>query len=225
MAKSKLKLLARDLRRQKRSIKSIAKQLSVSVSSVSLWCRDIQLSPEEKNELFNKGYFAGTKARLQAIQARKERLNGLIKKIHDESILEVGTLTERELFIAGIALYWGEGFKKDKLVGLASMSPYIARFYIKWLQICFDIPKEKLLVRVTINSQKKENTRSIMGYWSKYLDIPLVQFSECYYQNTIQKKVYENDLDYHGVIRIKVRKSISILRKIEGYILALEGNS
>lgn len=225
MAKSIIKFEARELRKQKRSIKSIAKQLAVSASSVSTWCRDIKFSEEEKLEVFKRGYFAGSKARLEAIQARKVQLNNAIETIHKKAILEVGSLTKRDLFIAGIALYWGEGFKKDKLVGLASMSPFIAKFYIKWLRVCFNIQKERLLMRVTINIQKKEFTHSILQFWSQQLQIPLDQFSQCYYQNTKQKKIYENSSEYHGVIRIKVRKSITILRQIEGYIQALEKNS
>jgi len=224
MAKSKLKLGARKLRLQKRSIKSIAKHLSVSVSSVSVWCRDIQFSNEEKKDIFNAGYFAGTNARLRAIQARKERLDIHIKQIHGESIQEIGVLTKREILIAGIALYWGEGFKKDRLVGLASMNPSIIQFYIKWLRL-FSIGKEDLLIRLTLNIHKKDETQSILQFWSQILKIPLEQFSQSYYQKTIQKKEYTNTSEYHGVIRVKVRKSVKLLRKIEGYIQGLEKNT
>ncbi|MCF7865381.1 MAG: helix-turn-helix domain-containing protein [Candidatus Pacebacteria bacterium] len=47
MAKFEQKMQARSLREKGMSIKSIAKQLGVSVSSVSLWCRDIILSKEQ----------------------------------------------------------------------------------------------------------------------------------------------------------------------------------
>ena len=51
MAKSKQMLQARQLRKEGESIKVIAKKLSVSVSSVSVWCRDIELSKEQIESL------------------------------------------------------------------------------------------------------------------------------------------------------------------------------
>jgi hypothetical protein len=225
MAKSKLKLVARTLRREKRSIKSIAKELNVSVSSISVWCRDIIFSAEDQLVIKKKGYYAGTEARLQAIKRRREELDTTIEDIHLNSVKEIGQLTKREILIAGTALYWGEGFKKDSLVGLASMSSSIAKFYIKWLTVCFGIKKENLLIRVTLNSNFKQHTNSIMQFWSKELEIPLSQFAQSYYQHTTQKKEYENRSEYHGVIRIKARRSIGILRQIEGYIRGLSINS
>lgn len=224
MAKSKLKLAARTLRKEKRSIKSIAKELNVSVSSVSVWCRDIIFSAEDQLALKKKGYFAGTEARLQAIKKRRAKLDKKIENIHLNSVKEIGQLAKKEILIAGTALYWGEGFKKDSLVGLASMSPSIAKFYIKWLKVCFGVKQEDLLIRVTLNSSYKSQTNLIVQFWSQELGIPITQFAQPYYQLTTQKKEYENKSEYHGVIRIKARKSINILRQIEGYILGLTKN-
>jgi len=44
------------------------------------------------------------------------------------------------------------------------------------------------------------------------------QFSKPFFQNTKWKKEYENKENYHGVLRIRVRRSIDLLRKIFGYI-------
>jgi len=225
MSKSKQKIDARHLRKQGISIKKIAKQISVSVSSVSVWCRDISFTEEEKKKMFRDGYIAGSRARFEAIERRKEAKRKEIVKLHQMSKKEVGTLTQRELFLVGIALYWGEGFKKDSLVGLANTSPSIIRFYIRWLQSCFQITKKELIVRITINCEREKETERIERYWSEQLNIPRNQFSKCYYQQTKLKKEYEDAEGYKGVIRIKVRRSISLLRKIEGYIYALEDES
>lgn len=225
MAKSQQKIAARRLRMQGISIKKIAKQLSVSVSSVSVWCQDIIFSEEEKKRIFRDGYTMGSRARFEAIERRKAAKKNEISILHKISQKEIGAFTRRELFLTGIALYWGEGFKKDSLVGLANTSSYIIKFYIRWLQTCFHIEIKNLIVRITINYERKEETNRIVRYWSEQLDIPQVQFSKCYYQKTKLKKIYENVSGYNGVARIKVRRSITLLRKIEGYILALEKES
>jgi len=225
MAKSKQKIDSRILRRQGISIKKIARQLCVSVSSVSVWCRDITFSDEEKKKIFRDGYMMGSPARFNAIERRKELKRKEIANLHLVSKNEVGNLTLREIFLIGAALYWGEGFKKDSLVGLASTSPYIILFYIRWLQSCFQIAKKDLIVRITINYEREKDTERIERYWSEQLNIPRNQFSKCYYQQTKLIKKYENPEGYKGVIRIKVRRSISLLRKIEGYIYAFEDES
>jgi hypothetical protein len=38
------------------------------------------------------------------------------------------------------------------------------------------------------------------------------------------KKEYENKENYHGVLRIRVRRSIDLLRKIFGYIEGISQN-
>jgi transcriptional regulator with XRE-family HTH domain len=48
MAKFQLKIQAREIRKKGISIVQIAKQLGVTKGSVSLWCRDIVLSPEQQ---------------------------------------------------------------------------------------------------------------------------------------------------------------------------------
>ncbi len=48
MAKSELKIQARALRLQGKRIKEIANELGVSKGSVSIWCDDIVLTPEQK---------------------------------------------------------------------------------------------------------------------------------------------------------------------------------
>jgi hypothetical protein len=47
---------------------------------------------------------------------------------------EVGLLSRRDKFIAGIALYFGEGDKTDKSVGFTNGNPHAIVFMIFWLR-------------------------------------------------------------------------------------------
>lgn len=221
MAKSKLKLEARILRKNGTSIKQIAKKLKVSVSSVSVWCRDILFTDDQKKHLRAKGQARGYEARMDALQRRKNLFDNHIKQIKLDAKNEVGALSNRDLFVAGIALYWGEGFKKDHLAGLATTDKNIAMFYITWLKRCFNVTSDRLILRVTINEMKKHLAEGIINWWSSQLGIDTSQFSKPYFQKSQWKKEYESENEYHGVIRIKVRRSINILRKIMGYIEGL----
>jgi hypothetical protein len=221
MAKSLLKLKARKLRGEGESIKTIAKILRVSPGSVSVWCRDIQLT-EEQIKTLEKNYhdpFYGN--RLKNIQLQKQKRLDKIRSLREEGILNIGNLSDRELFLTGVALYWAEGFKKDSQAGFANTDPAMAKFFLKWItQVCRFTLKD-LSLRVTVNIDHKERIEEIQNYWSSILNVPTDQFQKPFYQNVKWKKVYENPNEYYGVIRIKVRRSTDFLRKVHGWIEGL----
>ena len=209
------------MRRNGESIKVIAKTLGVSVGSVSTWCQDVQLTPDQIQKLSQRSidpYF-GKKATYML--AQRALLNNKIETLLSEGIKEVGELSLRDIFIAGIALYWGEGFKKDHQVGLATSDKDMAKFFIMWLYKCFNVTTNELLIRVTVNATYKNRIQAIEQFWSKELGIDQHLFSKSFYQNAAWKKIYENEDEYHGVVRIRVRKSMDFLRKVKGYLSGL----
>lgn len=224
MAKSKEKIKARKLRRKGESIKKIAKLVRVSVSTASLWCRDIELTNIQVENLRKRQTDPLYGKRLDYYLKKKKEFSLKLLDLKNEGIESIGKLSKREIFLIGIALYWGEGFKKDSLVGLATLDINIAKFFIFWLKKSFDIESKDLLLRVTANISYKSKIKDLEKYWSKELNIPVNQFSKPFFQKTIWKKEYENKENYHGVLRIRVRRSIDLLRKIYGYIEGISLN-
>lgn len=221
MAKSELKIEARTLRKSGFGVKTIAHKLNVSSSTVSLWCRDIKLSPEqiatlEKNQ---RDPFYGKRLtyslKQQEIRQEKE------KTIRAAAVTEVGNLSKRDLLISGISLYWAEGFKKDNMVGFANTDPEMIKFILKWLKVSFEVKNNEVRLRVGINESHKHRTKVIEKYWSDILNIPLSQFSKPFYQKVKWNKVYEHPEDYFGTIRVRVLKSTDLLRRIKGLIFGL----
>ncbi len=224
MVKLAQKNLARSLRQSGLSLGIIAKKIDVSKSSVSLWCRDIILSRKQKENLEAKRKQTLLKNIRTYSKRRKKETQANIKRLEKEGLIKVGKLNKREIFLLGIALYWGEGFKKDHQIGLATIDSNIAEFFIYWLNSSFKITKKDLIIRVTANHTYKDQVKRLEKYWSKKLAISLNQFSAPYFQKTIWRKEYKNKNDYYGVIRIKARRSINLLRKIRGSINGLIAN-
>jgi len=218
MAKSKEKFRAKTLRKEGKSIKEIAKLLIVSVSSVSAWCRDILLTEEQINKLQERIKDPGYGNKTKYLLKKRREFEELVANLKLQGIKKIGQLTQRDIFLIGVALYWGEGFKKDHQVGLATSDKNIARFFIYWLKKCFNIEKNDLIVRVTANISYKKKIKNLENFWAKELNIFISQFSKPFFQKTKWKKEYENKNQYHGVIRIKVRRSVNLLRKIYGFI-------
>jgi len=224
MAKSQQKIEAIKLRSRGRSIKSIAKELSVSPGSVSIWCRDVKLSKEQIEKLERDAHDPKYGRRLENSSKQHEIALKKTVQLRVEGVKEVGGLSKRDLFVIGIALYWAEGFKKDSQVGLGSSDPAMILIFVKWLQICFGYSLEDLLVRVTVNESHKHRIDEITRYWSNLLGLPIGEFRKPFYQHVKWQKIYNNPEEYFGVLRVRVRKSKDFLRKIHGLIEGLKVN-
>lgn len=167
--------------------------------------------------------------KLQAGRKKYQSLRSIIvlnkaKKLFAQGISEIKDISKKDLFIAGVALYWAEGFKhKDESgLGLATSDPEMARFYVNWLRKVLGISIEDLKFRVTANISHKERIVIIEEFWSTYLKISFSQFTKPFFQNSQWKKTYSNRDKYYGVIRIHVRKSLDRLRKMRGWIKGLK---
>lgn len=221
MAKSRERIKARELRSNGESIKEIAKKLSVSVGSVSLWCRDIELTDEQIAKLERRARDPNYGKRLEYTRKLKRRRVEKTRLLRQQGIEEIGKLSEREIFLIGVALYWAEGFKKEKMAGFSNSDPRMIKIFMSWLTKCCNVKAEEISVRVTLNMSHKHRLDEIQSYWSEILGIPITKFNKPYYQKTVWKKVYANPENYFGVIRIRVRKSTDLLREIHGWIEGL----
>ena len=135
MAKSKEKIKARKLRKKGESIKKIANLLHVSVSTASLWCRDVELTDKQIENLRRRQTDPFYGKRLDYYLKKKKEFSSKLLNLKNEGIESIGSLSKREIFLIGVALYWGEGFKKDSLAGLATLDINIAKFFIFWLNM------------------------------------------------------------------------------------------
>jgi len=224
MAKSGLKIEAKRLRCGGESIKVIAKKLSVSPGTVSFWCKDIKLTQEQIKELEKRAHDPKYGKRLEnSLRQQNQRIEKT-KKLINLGITEVGKLNKRELFISGISLYWAEGFKKDSLAGFCNSDPDMIKFFLAWLKKCFSYKNEDFKLRVGLNESFLEKTEIIENFWSDLTGIPKTQFQKPFYQKVKWQKKFNNSENYHGVLRIRIRKSTDFLRKIHGFIEGLKLN-
>ena len=221
MAKSLLRLEARKLRKRGISVKKIAQFLKVSKSSASLWVRDIILTVEQLEDLTRSKLKGGELGRLRGALIQKKRRLKLIEDSKTLGLEMLANLSERELLIAGLALYWGEGRKKNRRVGFCNSDPRMIKFYIHWLQSCFNVKLEDLRGYIGINGIHLERESIVKQYWSELTSIPLSQFRKTYFKKAANKKVYENFNEHYGTLSIEVVQPAPIYYKIMGLIEGL----
>lgn len=221
MAKSKEQFKARNLRKNGFSIREIAKKLKVSRGSASLWCRDIQLTDKQVKKLHEqmvKGSYAGRlKGTLVQKERKQEKINYYLKKGKEDII----NIKKRELFIAGLALYWAEGSNKNPGVRFHNSDPLIIKFIMKWFRDILKIPDERFLMYININRIHKVRLEEVIKFWSDIACISVKQFRKPYLIKVKNKKVYENFSKHYGTLCVRVSRSTELFYQIKGWIKAL----
>lgn len=226
MAKSKLKIQARRLRRKGKSIKKIAKILGISVSTISLWCRDIELTPYQVQRLIEYSKDGAYRGRLKSASLKRAQRIKKIQFLTEKGRRDVGALSKREFFLAGIALYWGEGFKTEESgAGLACSDPRMVQFMIVWFKEFLKCNDEDIRLRLTLNEAYRAQERRIMNFWIKETGISSSGFHKTMYITSKNRKHYEKPKAYFGTLRIVICKSRDNLRYINGWVSGLrDGN-
>jgi len=207
MAKYSLRIKARQLRKKGESVKIIAQKLNVSKSSVSHWVRDIILSEKQLERLQRKMLKGAELGRIRGALKQKKQQQDLVKQSKKEGIERLKNLSSKEYFIAGIALYWAEGDKKNRRVGFCNSDPRLIKFMIKWLISYFGVKTNQLTARVGINQIHQERDIAVKEYWSQITSLPLSQFRKTSFKKTNNQKIYENYHQHYGTLTTRPFRS------------------
>ncbi|MEI7891395.1 MAG: helix-turn-helix transcriptional regulator [bacterium] len=221
MAKSKEKHLTRKLRKKGLSIKEIAKKVGVSKSSVSFWCSDIVLTKQQALKLHNsmvRGSYAG---RMAGVRMQKDRKKKKIEDCLIEAKKEISSVSKRDLFIAGLALYWGEGTKNNSDVRFCNSNKTVIEFIMKWFRNSLNIQDGEFRMYVGINEIHKDRLSEVLKYWSQVTNIPIEQFRKPVLFKVNNKKTYENFSNHYGTLTVRISKSKYLLYKILSLIEVL----
>lgn len=211
-----------ELRKSGKSIKSIARELNISKSTASLWCRGIKLSPIQIEKLRLNMIAAGLKGRLLGAKLNHDKRLKRLKDAKNLAIEKVGNLTDRDIMIAFTALYWGEGSKKRREFAIVNSDPEMIKFSMKCIRQIWKISGERFAPSIMINNIHNEREEEIKNYWSNITNIPKNQFRKTTFIKSKNKKVYKNHLVHYGTLTIKIKKSIDIYYQLIGLIESLE---
>ena len=217
--KLKEKNLALNLRKQGWSMNEIKDKLRVSKSSISLWVRNIKLTDDQKRALSQKGLTKESIERRRATRLSRENARRQI--IVDAAREEIDTLSELELKLIGVALYWAEGGKTNRgSVQLSNGDPRIIRLMMKFFKKICKVPKEKFRAHIHIHPHL--NIKKAENYWSSISGIPLNQFYKTYSKPNKASQNKKDSLPF-GTFDIYVH-STELFLKIKGWIEGIYKN-
>ncbi|GGR62644.1 MULTISPECIES: hypothetical protein [Streptomyces] len=212
-AKDDLRDRARELRLQGWTYDRIQAELGCSKSSISLWVRDLpkpepRYTPEEQRALMNEGL-----AHLRAARDRER------EETKQRAAAAVGRLSDRELFLVGVGLYWAEGAKdkpynRRESVTFVNSDPGMIRIFLAWLDL-LRVERERLRFNVMIH--EKADVEGAERYWADLVGADTSAFYKTTLKRHNPKTVRKNIGDtYRGCLVIKVLKGADLYRRIEG---------
>lgn len=207
------KFKAIELRKQGNSYSDILKVVNVSKSTISLWLRNIDLTPDQVSKLIRGRDFS----RYIAAQKKKQRTIEKRNKIIQEAKVEFKKLLTNPLFLPGLSLYWAEGDKNsNERVKFTNSDEKMIKLMMRWFREVCLVPNDKF--RVALHAHSLHVEKDLLNYWSKITKVPLGQFNKVYIKNTSlgQRK----NILYNGTCAIVVSNK-ELFRKIVGWKFAL----
>ncbi len=200
MAKPEKKREARQYRKQGKSMKWIAERIGVARSSVSVWTRDIQLTPEQEEALNNSNERREAQkkgARANVIKHRKLR-----KKYQEE-----GRIKARQgdaLHLAGCMLYWAEGFKSRNELKFVNADADMIVIFMQFLRKSLLIPDKNIKVRIVAYLGNGLNPDDIKSYWLSVTNLDVKQLNKCVFNNQPSSSQQRGRILHYGVCELLV---------------------
>lgn len=221
MARYEERLIVRKLRQEGLSISEIIKKTGVGKSTVSNWCSDILLSESQITRIKEKMNKRGQIGRIIAAENRKRERIARMSTYCRTGKEKIEKINKNELFLVGTALYWAEGGKKQRKVTFINSDLRMILVWLRWVNVCLEIPNDRLVARLEINDQYRSSEREVIKYWSTKTGIPKAQFTKTSFKHTILQKKYSNNDGYYGSLQITIKRGTNLNYEILGYIQGL----
>jgi hypothetical protein len=205
-----IKPQAIELRKQGNSIPSISRDLGIPLSTLSGWLKNIELTPEQRENLDSRWREDLQKARVEAIKwhnaGKEERLESAAQQA--KAVLEKIPNDNEVLELALAFLYLGEGSKNNN-TSLGSSNPTILRFYIASIQHLYKVPIEK--IKCYLHLRADQNDVELKEYWATELNLSLENFGKTSFdKRTVGRGTYP---DYKGVCIVECGR-VEIQRRL-----------
>lgn len=181
------------LRKDGRSIKEIARIVGVSKASVSVWVRNISLNRKQLGDLKRKGFSSELiekrrQSRLENEQIKRDAVMNLAGK-------EIKMISQRDLRLIGLCLYWGEGGKTNQgSARISNSDPAVIKVMMRFFREICIVKEEKFRGHIHIHSHLEAERAE--RYWSGISGIPRTQFFKTYAKPSIASLNKKDSLPY-----------------------------
>lgn len=214
-AKDDLREKARELRLQGMTYDRIQVELGCSKSSISLWVRDLPKPPAQRTPA-EQAKLASDKRWEHELAIRDDQR----RRTKADAQREIGHVSSRELFMAGVALYWAEGTKdkpydRRENVTFINSDVDVIRVYLAWLSL-LGVEPERLRFRVMIH--ESADVQASERYWADVAQVDVATLQKTTLKKHNPKTVRKNvGGGYRGCLVVRVSQGADLYRRIEGW--------
>lgn len=214
-----------DLRRRCRQLRGsgltygeIVENTGVSQGTLSLWLRDIP-RPPALDEATRR------RAEARRLEALRKRSVGLRqRRLRAETVAraraQIGPVSERDLLVLGVALYWAEGAKRkpwaarDRITFVNS-DPSIVRTWLRWLELV-GVSREQCRFRLQIHEQA--DVAAAERFWAETVGVTVDRLMRTTLKRHRPVSPRRNTgPGYRGCLTIDVLRSAELYRCVEGW--------
>lgn len=159
---------------------------------------------------------------VRAQQGRKEahlRRQAAYEEDRRAAQEEVGSLTDRELFLLGVGLYWAEGGKTkphrpQPQISFVNSDPGMIRTFLAWLRL-LGVDDDRL--RFTLQIHESADAAAAAEYWTGVVGLDASHFGKTTLKrhNPLTNRKNTGDT-YRGCLTVRVLKGSDLYRRIEG---------
>jgi len=207
------------LRKEGKTYSEILSVVRVAKSTLAIWLQSVNLSQKQRQRITQKRLNCSQKGGEVRKRQRIEKQKDIILK----SKLDIGDISERELFLMGVVLYWAEGSKEKEYhpgsqLRFANSDPSMIKLFLEWLKLV-GVEKERINFDIYVHTNNKYRISEIIKYWSKIVSTPENLFKVYFKKNIVNTKRRNVEPDsYFGLVRIYVKESSDLVRKISGWV-------
>lgn len=201
------------------SYSQIQKELQVSKGTINFWFKSL----DSKDQILVKRFRLQNwkKSYKDFADKKKKKTLGQELIIQDKAARRINSVSLRELFLIGIALYWGEGTKSNRWgLQFSNSDPEMISLMMKFFRQVCGVKEEKFYMQMILHKNIKE--KKALDYWSKVAKIPKNQFKKaCFSLSRSSKKIRRKNKLPYGTLQIRVHDKI-LTHKIYGYLKGLK---
>lgn len=164
-----------------------------------MWLHNYPLSHEQLDNLqFHNEHRIEV---FRATMAKKKQI------LVDEEIAKqekvIGELTEKELYLCGLALYWGEGGKtRYSELTFSNTDPRMIKFMLVWLNKSVHYPLDR--IRIHLHLYRDMDVETEIRYWGRITGLDRNKFTKPYIKETTLKGLTYKSRG-HGTCNILAR--------------------
>jgi hypothetical protein len=190
------------------------------MASMSKWLRDVPLTEPQRDVLRRRQLVAARGAPRKAHEQRLARE----AEIKRRTASEIGRLTERDLFIAGVVAYAAEGTKRkpwqsSMTVKFTNSDPRMILLFLRWLSLV-GVDRSSLSFRISIHEDA--DVDGALRYWSEVTGVP----GELFKRTTLKRGIPKTPRrgigqGYRGCLVVGVYRSGDLNKQLDGWFDAM----